>query len=208
MTHLLTITSSPKAEGSVSNDLVKRFTDAWAATESITQLVSRDIGQTPPPHLSEATIGAFYTPAENHDDEQRSLVRLSDELVHELEVADVIVIGSPMHNFGISSALKTWLDHVARVGRTFQYTANGPEGMLKGKKVFVITARGGKYVSPSPAHDMDHQEPYLKTVLGFIGLEDVTFIHAEGVAGGEEGIAIAHQAIEESIARDLTSRAA
>jgi len=208
MTHLLAITSSPKTESSVSNDLISRFVDAWAIAQPVTEVSSRDIGQMPPPHLDEATIGAFYTPSENHTDGQQSLIQLSDELVNELEAADVVVIGSPMHNFGVSSALKTWLDHVARVGRTFKYTANGPEGLLKGKKVYVITARGGNYSPSSPAHEMDHQSPYLKTVLGFIGFDDVTFVHAEGIAGGEDGIREAEKAIDEIIVAATASRAA
>ena len=99
--------------------------------------------------------------------------------------ADVIVIGSPMHNFGITSSLKTYLDHVARAGRTFRYTENGPKGLLNGKKVFVLTARGGDY-SQLPMSTLDHQEPYLRTILGFVGLDDVDFIHCQGVAMGEE----------------------
>ena len=105
-----------------------------------------------------------------------------------------------MHNFGLPSGLKAWIDHVARVGRTFEYTENGPAGLLTGKKVFVLTARGGNYAESSPAHAMDHQAPYLVTVLGFLGLDDVTFIHAQGVAGGEEGIKAAEIEIDRAVA--------
>jgi len=199
MTNILTLNSSPKAEGSVSRDLVERFLGAWYAENSAI-VVARDVGANPPPHLDEATIGAFYAPEEARSEEQQEQIALSDELVSELEAADVVVIGSPMHNFGLPSGLKAWIDHVARVGRTFKYTENGPVGLLTGKKVFVLTARGGNYSESSPAHAMDHQAPYLITVLGFLGLDDVTFIHAHGVAGGEDGIKAAEAEIDRTVA--------
>jgi FMN-dependent NADH-azoreductase len=199
MTHLLVVTSSPKAQGSVSNALVQDFVDNLTAASSQTQVTRRDVGLSPPPHLDGATIGSIYTPVDQRDDLARQRISLSDRLVEELEAADVIVIGAPMHNFGLPSGLKTWIDHVARVGRTFAYGENGPEGLLKGKKVFVLGARGGNYGPESPAHGMDFVTPYLRTVLGFIGLDDVTFINAEGVASGSDGIALAHQAVKSAV---------
>jgi len=207
MTNILTINSSPKSDGSVSQGLIDRFINAWQ-TKGATTIVNRDVGTTPPPHLDEATIGAFYTPEDARSDDQLAQIALSDELVSELEAADVIVIGAPMHNFGLSSGLKAWIDHVARVGRTFRYTENGPEGLLKGKKVYVLTARGGNYSEASPAHAMDHQAPYLRTVLGFIGLDDVTFIHAQGVAGGDDGIRAAEAEVEGAVSAALQQLAA
>lgn len=199
MTNILTLSGSPKTEGSVSRDLIERFVDKWRA-ENTASVVARDVGTTPPPHLDEATIGAFYTPEDARSDDQQARIAFSDELVGELEAADVIVIGAPMHNFGLPSGLKAWIDHVARVGRTFKYTENGPEGLLTGKKVYVLTARGGDYSESSPAHAMDHQAPYLRTVLGFLGLDDVTFIHAQGVAGGEDGIRAAEVEVDRAVA--------
>ena len=125
----------------------------------------------------------------------------------ELETADVIVIGAPMHNFSLPSGLKAWIDHVARVGKTFRYTDEGPEGLLKSKKVFVLTARGGNYSENSPVHAMDHQAPYLRTILGFMGLDDVTFIHAQGVAQGEDGVRKAEAKIDTALA-EMTRRKA
>jgi FMN-dependent NADH-azoreductase len=199
MTNILTLNGSPKTEGSVSRNLIERFVEKWRA-QNTANVVARDVGTTPPPHLDEATIGAFYTPEDARSDDQQARLALSDELVGELEVADVIVIGAPMHNFGIPSGLKAWIDLVARVGRTFKYTENGPEGLLTGKKVYVLTARGGNYSEDSPAHAMDHQVPYLRTVLGFLGLDDVTFIHAHGVAGGEDGIRAAEVEVDRAVA--------
>jgi len=194
MTRILNITASPSRDGSVSTALVARLTEALSDAE--TAVVTRDLGSTPPPHLDEATIGAFYTPEDARSDAQRQQIALSDTLVDELEAADVIIIGAPMHNFGIPSALKAWVDQVARVGRTFRYTENGPEGLLKGKKTYVVTARGGDYSATGPVAHLDHQAPYLRTVLGFMGLDDVTFIHAQGVAKSEEGIRRAEAEID------------
>ncbi len=200
MTHLLVIDSSPNTETSVSRDLTKQFVEDWRRNEPSVEVAHRDVGVTPPPHLDYATIGAYYTPPDALSAAQQSALRLSDQIVSEAEAADVIVIGSPMHNFGISSGLKTWVDHLARVGRTFQYTDSGPEGLLGGRKVFVLAARGGAYGEGSPAAAMDMQEPYLRTILGFVGLTDVTFIHAEGIAGGMAGKEKAQAQITELLA--------
>lgn len=196
-TRILAVSSSPKSEGSITNQLIERFIDDWTAEHPV-EVTRRDVGATPPPHLDEATIGAFYTPPEDRTPAQTAQLALSDAIVSELEAADVIVIGAPMHNFSVPSGLKTWIDHAARVGRTFKYTEAGPEGLLKGKRVFVLTARGGNYREGTPAAAFDHQMPYLKTVLGFIGLDDVTFIHAHGVAVGPDGIDHALAAVDET----------
>ena len=199
MTRLLAITSSPNAEGSVSNTLVQDFVDSWKSASPETEITRRDVGMSPPPHLDGATIGSFFTPEEQRDDNAQQDIALSDTFVDELETADVVVIGAPMHNFGPTSGLKAWVDHVVRVGRTFVYTEDGPKGLLAEKKIFVLGARGGDYSPESPAHSMDLVTPYLKTVLGFIGLDDVTFINAEGVASGSEGITIAREAVKSAV---------
>jgi len=201
MRNVLAITSSPMAEGSVSNELVQHFVEQYVSAGNVAHVVRRDVGITPPPHLDASTIGAFYTPTEQADASTRERLAISDALVDELEAAEVIVIGAPMHNFGITSGLKSWVDHVARVGRTFTYTENGPKGLLdgQGKKVYVLTSRGGRYAKGTPTESLDLQTPYLKTVLGFIGLTDVTFISAEGVAGGRDGIDMAVSSINETI---------
>jgi FMN-dependent NADH-azoreductase len=124
-------------------------------------------------------LGALMIPAEGRNARQQSAVAFSDELIAEIERAQIVVIAAPMYNFTISSTLKAWFDHIARAGRTFRYTAAGAEGLLKGKRVFVIASRGGFYAD-GPAKRMDFQKPYLRAMLGFLGLTDVTFIHAEG----------------------------
>jgi FMN-dependent NADH-azoreductase len=139
-------------------------------------------------------------PAEAGVSGQHQATALADELIAELEAADTIVIAAPMYNFTISSPLKAWIDHIARAGRTFRYSASGPEGLLTGKKVFVITSRGGFYAE-GPGKAMDFQEPYLRAMLGFLGLTDVTFIHTEGQAvspqAASEGASRARKAIAE-----------
>jgi len=179
MTQLLAITASPMPDTSVTNHLVAQFVDGWAASQPQTEVTWRDVGLNPPPHIDAETIGAFYTPEEGRTDEQATAIRLSETLVGELEKAEVVVIGSPMHNFTISSGLKTWIDQVTRVGRTFRYTEKGPRGLLEGKQVFVLTARGGDYSEAGPVYHLDQQTPYLRTALAFIGLDDATFVRAQ-----------------------------
>jgi FMN-dependent NADH-azoreductase len=142
------------------------------------------------PHLTEQMLGAYFTPAEQRNAEQAFTIKTSDTLVDELLAADTIVIGAPMYNFSVTSGLKAWIDHVARAGRTFKYGANGPEGLVSGKKVIVFVATGGAY-SEGPAAAYDHTTTYLRSVLGFLGMTDVTFVVAEGVAMGEEAVAAA-----------------
>ncbi len=196
MSKLLVINSSPRTDDSSSRELVARFVQLWQRQHPQAEVINRDLGRNPPPHIDEVTIGAYYTPEDARNDGQRQAIRLSDTLVDELQSADTLVIGSPMHNFSITSALKTYIDHVARVGRTFKYTDKGPVGLLADKKVFVISARGGRYGSDSPARGMNHQDTYLKTVLGFLGLTDVTFVNAEGLSAGEQGVKAAESEIE------------
>ncbi len=203
MTNLLVINSSPNPDASVSRKLTEHFAESWQQAHPGSSVVTRDVGLTPPPHLDQAIIGAYYTSEDARSDEQKTLLSLSDSIIEEVRNADVIVIGSPMHNFGVTSGLKTWIDHLARVGETFNYSENGPVGTLGGRPVFVLTARGGAYSKPSPVNAMDSQEPYLKTTLGFVGLDDVTFIHAEGVAGGTDGIDAAIENITQAAVLDL-----
>lgn len=198
MKTLLAISSSPGLSHSYSRNMVHTFADNFKQKVTDAEVVVRDLGEQPTPHLDEATIGAFYTPVNQLTDKQKEILALSDDLIAELESADVIAIGAPMHNFSIPSGLKAYIDHIARVGRTFQYTENGPQGLLQGKKVYILTTRGGNY-SQMPMTALDHQEPYLRTVLGFIGLNDVEFIHSQGMSMGEDAGNKAFNAAVESI---------
>src|SRR5580658_7603797 len=181
MSTLLLVTSSLFDADSKSGQIAGEFVAAWRQTHPGTVVVERKLTPASMPHLSLGALGALMTPAAQRSAEQTASVAFADALIDELEAADIIVLAAPMYNFSIPSTLKAWIDHVARAGRTFRYTAAGPEGLLKGKKVFVVTARGGLYAGDGPHRAYDFQEPYLRAVLGFLGLDDVTFLHLEGL---------------------------
>ena len=195
MTKVLIIDSSGLGEASVSRKLTRGFAEQLQGRNPDVTVVRRDVGTTPVPHLTAETVGAVRGFAET--DEALATLALSDTLVAEVQEADVIVIGAPMYNFGMASTLKTWFDHVLRAGVTFRYTEAGPEGLVKGKKAVVIETRGGFY-SDGPAAVMDSQEPHIRTLLGFIGIDDVTFVRAEKLAfGPEAATAAVAEAIEQ-----------
>jgi FMN-dependent NADH-azoreductase len=190
MSKLLFVTSSLFGAESKSRQIALEFIEAWRTAHPATLVTTRDLNAGTMPHISLDTLGALMTPAEKRTRDQQAAVDFSDRLIAELEAADAIVIAAPMYNFSIPSTLKAWIDHVARAGRTFRYTAAGtPEGLLRNKRVFIVTGRGGFYAGESPARALDFQEPYLRAVLGFIGLADVSFIHVEGLKAGPEAAA-------------------
>ena len=197
MTHVLLITSSLNGADGQSSRLAARYLDALRRTEPGLTVTHRDLAADPPPHLDGATFRAFATPADERDDEQRARVAWSDRAIAELQAADLVVVAAPMYNFGVPSVLKSWMDHVARAGITFRYTENGPEGLLTGRRAVVISTRGGRYAG-TPA---DSHTPFLKTFLGFIGLGPVDFIHAEGLAMGEDQARSALQQADDDLAR-------
>jgi FMN-dependent NADH-azoreductase len=182
MSNVLLIHSSVFADKSQSLALARDFLKRYPHRS----VVERALSPQTMPHLDGETFLAMGTPAAEQDGRQAAAAALSDALIAEVEAADTIVLAAPMYNFSIPSTLKAWIDHVARRGRTFRYTEKGPEGLLKGKKVYVLTARGGVYSNGAPAAAFDFQEPYLRAVLGFLGLTDVTFVHFEGLAMGPE----------------------
>jgi FMN-dependent NADH-azoreductase len=203
---ILHIDSSPLGDRSVSRKLTAKVLSELKAKHPDSQVIQRDLGTTPLPHLSGTTISAFFTPPEQRSAQHVEAVALSDQAIDELMAADVIVIGVPMYNFGIPSSLKAWIDHIVRAGRTFKYGASGPETLIApGKKVIVVSVRGGIYTE-GPRKAMDYQETYLQTVLGFVGLTDVSFVRAEGIAMGPEAANAAMQAAEVQLA-EITNAA-
>jgi FMN-dependent NADH-azoreductase len=182
--NILQINSSVRGTASESTRVANQIAAKLAAANPGAKVTVRDLGATPHPVLDEATLGALFTPAEQRTAEQAARVALDDALIAEAQAADVIVIGAPMYNFGMPIQLKAWFDAVARAGVTFRYTESGPEGLLKNKKVFVATARGGIY----PA-DADPQVPHIRMLLNFLGLTDNTFIYSAGLAMGPEAAA-------------------
>lgn len=201
MSTVLVVTSSALGEASVSNQLVEDTVAGLRSQQPDLQVISRDLGKSPISHLTLDSATAIRG-AEPANAAQAEAQALSNALIDELRAADVIVIGAPMYNFGIASTLKTWFDYVLRAGVTFRYGEAGPEGLLKGKRAIVIESRGGLY-SEGPAQVMDAQEPHLRTLLGFIGITDVTFIRAEKLAFGpevrEQAIDAARRVIQEEL---------
>jgi len=182
--NILQINASVRRQDANSTRVANSIVVRLQAANPGAQLALRDLGATPHPALDEAALGALFTPAEQRSPEQAARVAQDDALIAEIQAHDTIVLGVPMYNFGIPVQLKSWLDAIARSGVTFRYTANGPEGLLKGKKVYVALARGGLYRDTAN----DSQVPYLKTILSFLGLTDVHFIYAEGLAMGPEAV--------------------
>ena len=189
----LIVTSSANGDASVSNGLAATLADRLRESDPGLRIVLRDVGANPVPHLTADTVAAIKgEPASATELAARDL---SDALIAEVQTADLLVIASPMYNFGMSSTLKAWFDHVVRVGVTVRYGENGPEGLLTGKKAVVIESRGGLY-SQGPGAAMDAQEAHIRTLLGFIGITDLTFVRAEKLGYGPEA---AEAAVAEAI---------
>jgi FMN-dependent NADH-azoreductase len=184
MSHLLVINSSAAGAASVSKQLIDETVARLRAADPALVVVERDLGADPVPHLTPDSTAAIRG-AEPANDAQRAAKVLSDSLVAELKAADTLIIGAPMYNFGIPSTLKSWFDHVLRAGVTFKYGEKGPVGLLEGKRAIVVESRGGIY-SSGPTQALDSQEPHLRTMLGFIGISDVTFVRAEKLGYGPE----------------------
>jgi len=181
MSTLLHLDSSPLGT-SVSRELTREFVTAWKSAHPTGVVIYRDLAAKAPPPINAGWIHAAYTPADARNPEQHAAIALSEELIGELERADEYVVGVAMHNFSIPSVLKLWIDQVARKDRTFAYGANGPQGLLAGKKATVLAATGGVYQPGSPAAAFNFAEPYLQTVLGFLGVKDVNVITAGGAS--------------------------
>ena len=181
MKNLLFVSASLAGKQSRSSRIARELIDSLEAELGRIRVTERDLGDGTIRHLSGEYLQAIGTAPIHRTPRQQQLARMGDGMIEELESADVIVIAAPMYNFTIPSTLKAWFDHVTRSGRTFRYTAEGrPQGLLKDKKVYVVASRGGIYSGNSPVKALDFQEPYLRTMLSFIGLNDVTFVHVEG----------------------------
>lgn len=179
---ILQINGSARSEGANSTRIASDIVARLQAADPQASVVVRDLARNPAPVVDEAALGALFTPAEQRTPQQAARVAESDALIAEVQAADVIVIGVPMYNFTISAQLKNWIDAIARAGVTFRYTENGPEGLLKGKKVILAFARGGRYRGTAA----DTQAPFLHMVLGFLGMTDVRDVFAEGLNMGED----------------------
>jgi len=181
MATLLHLDSSPLAT-SVSRELTREFVENWIDAHPAAQVIYRDLAANPPAPINQAWIYAAFTPVETRQPEQKALLAYSEESIAELQQADEYVFGVAMHNFSIPSVLKLWIDQVVRGGRTFSYGPNGPKGLLSGKKATILVATGGVYEAGTPTAAFNFIDPYLSTILGFIGVTDVTFVTAGGTA--------------------------
>lgn len=180
--NILQINASARTQGSHSTQLATEIVERLRASNEKAALTLRDLGKAPLPALDEAALQALFTPAGQRSAAQAARVAHDDALIAEVQAADVLVLGVPMYNFGVPAALKNWIDAIARAGVTFKYTDQGAIGLLAGKKVYIALARGGLY-RDTPA---DTQVPYLRSVLGFLGMTDIEFVYAEGLAMGPE----------------------
>ena len=183
MTTLLQIKASISHDQGVSSQLANNFVAAYRKAHPDAKVLVREVASAEPvPHLNGERFGAFITKPEERTDAQHAVVAYSDALIDELKRADIVVIGLPMYNFGVPSQLKAYFDHIARAGMTFKYTATGPVGLLTGKKVYVFAARGGLYAGSA----LDTQTGYVRDFLAFLGMTDVQFVYAEGLAVSPE----------------------
>ncbi|MBV8634826.1 MAG: NAD(P)H-dependent oxidoreductase [Burkholderiaceae bacterium] len=197
--NILQINSSARAENSHSTRLANSIVQRLQGSQADTVLTVRDLGRNPHPMLDEAALQALFTPADQRTPEHVARVALDDALIAEVQAADAIVLAVPMYNFGVPAQLKNWFDAIARAQVTFRYTANGPEGLLKGKKAYVTLTRGGMYRNTPN----DSQTPYIKTFLAFLGITEVEFFYAEGLAMGPEAEQKALASAEEQIVEAL-----
>ncbi|RYG37596.1 FMN-dependent NADH-azoreductase [bacterium] len=199
MKNILLVTSSPRGKASFSTQMAEELVEKFRSLSPDATVTLRDLDHSPLPYLSESLIQALHTPEGDRTEAQASAVVESDALIAELREADTIVIASGLINFGIPATLKSWIDHVTRSGITFRYTEAGPEGLLTGKKTYLVLAYGGVY-SVGPMQSADFQGPYLKWMLGFLGLTDIEEVIVEGSVFGpeaaEQALGRAHERVE------------
>jgi FMN-dependent NADH-azoreductase len=204
MKNILLIQTSPRGSESYSQRVANSIVNEIKDRNSSTTVTFRDLAEDTLPHVGPAFISALSAKPEELTAAQSDALALSDGLIEELQTADIVVLAVPMHNFGIPSTLKAWIDHVVRAGRTFTYSQGKPEGLLEGKRLILVLASGGVY-SDGPAKQLDFTEPYLRAVLGFIGLTDIEVVRVEGVAmstiGAEKAVATATAHSREILAR-------
>lgn len=198
MSSILLLTASPRTD-SFSTRIAKELAESLRTRDAGSTLVHRDLAAPALPHMDNAFASGIHKPADALDAEQAKAIALSDSLVSELLAADTLVIGTALINFGICSTLKSWIDYIGRAGKTFKYTETGPVGLATGKKAYIVLASGGIY-SEGPAAPLDHATPYLRSVLGFIGIHDLEIIRVEGVARGPDGASRAVTAAQARIA--------
>ncbi|GAA6615671.1 FMN-dependent NADH-azoreductase [Scytonema sp. NUACC26] len=205
MAHILHIDSSPRGERSFSRKFAAEFVSAWKNAHPGDKVTYRDLGHNPVPHVDESWIAAAFTPPDARTPELAKAIEFSDSLVDEFLAADRYIFGVPMYNFNIPSTFKAYIDQIVRAGRTFAVDANGGfQGLVEGKKMLIVTARGGDFSPGSPAAPYDYQEPFLRALFGFLGITDINFIHVQNLGAGEDArqasLAKAQEEVEKAVA--------
>src|SRR3984957_20842374 len=180
MSTLLKIDVSPRGERSISRKLGNHFATEWQSNHVGGEIVTRDLATTKLPYVDLPWIAGAFSAPDTHAAEHKAALKISDELIAELLAADEIVISTPMYNFNVPAVLKAWIDHIVRLNKTFGFGTQGLKGFVKGKKVTIIIASGSEYTSGSPMEVNNAEAPYLRVVLGFIGITDITIVHAGG----------------------------
>src|SRR5450631_1131538 len=207
MNNILLVLGSPRGRASYSQQIARRIVDDLKSRHPAATVVVRNLAKEPLPQVSDAFATGRVIAPDKRSNSEAQAIALSDALVGELMAADVVVLTTPMHNFGVSAAMKTWIDQIVRPGITFSYSEKGPEGLVRNKKVILVLARGGIY-SEGPMKAYDFQEPYLRAALGFIGMTDIEVVRSEGVALGEDAVRTAVTSAKQTadeLVRILTS---
>ncbi len=207
MPHLLKLDVSPRGDNSVSRRLGTQFLADWQKNHAGAQVTTRDLATNNLPYVDLQWIQGAYTPPDQHTEQHKAALKISDELITELTAADHLLITTPMYNFAIPAVLKAWIDHIVRAGKTFKVTPEGAyQGLLQNKKTTVIIASSGSYPAGTPYEAYDQESPYIRHILGFIGITDVTFIRAGGTAGISSG-KTTFEAITQGLESELTAAA-
>lgn len=201
MTRILRVDASSRTRGSHSRELADVFLSRWLKARPDDEVVSRDLVTDPVPHIEDMTIAGYYTPKEEHSEAMKAATALSDQLINELLSADVLLISTPMYNFSVPSVLKAYIDQIVRIGYTFGFDEEkGLYGLIEGKRAVVFTASGAVF-SDATLKALNYLEPYLKTVLGFLGIADIEFIAVEGTTTDEAALARSRSAALDRIDR-------
>ena len=185
MSKILLVNSSPRSDRSNTRRLTNQFAQQWQRAHSGSTVIARDLAAEPVPPVTESWIIGAFAPPESHTPAVKAAIGVSDQLVDELLSAERYVFGVPMYNFNVPSTFKSYIDQIVRVGRTFNVGSSGYEGLVKGKKALVVTSSGGSFQAGTPYAAYNFQEPYLRTVFGFLGVTDVQFVVADGQSLGE-----------------------
>jgi FMN-dependent NADH-azoreductase len=199
MSTLLKIDVSPRGEHSISRKLGNHFATEWQSNHVGGKIITRDLAKTNLPFVDLPWIAGAFSAPDTHTGEHKTALKLSDELIAELLEADEVVISTPMYNFNVPAALKAWIDHIVRLNKTFSFGADGLKGLAAGKKVTIIIASGSEYTAGSPMEFYNLEGPYFKVVLGFIGITDITIVHAGGTNKVAQGAVTAPVFLESFI---------